>query len=370
MSTTISNKLFLFAVIGMLFASTAVCVFADDGDAASSYTVTDGQGTEFSFSEAPSHIVTAGTGISATAIQIGSLSKIVVCDKYTKTNTSSVFADLQTKINNNEVRANGSCYSSGQADLKADIVYVTDNGGFDKAKDAIILTGSFTTLQSLVDELRTLGYQKVMVWKDITDYADLVGFIRSVSLAINGEVTSYVAQMENLSEYISSHLSGVEKKGALYTTYSSSDYKVGNNGSLANSMIVAAGGTSITVDGTKSGSTYGDKATLTKFIVDNPTVVIFLDNSIAKDSSKVAEVTEMCGSTEHTMVALDPLWNNYSIASMDGVWAMACAMYPDIFHGDIPTVNGGSNDNTVLYIGAAVAAVAIIGVAGFIFMRR
>ena len=357
-----------FAMVSVLAVSALCAVIPSDSDAASGYSFTDGTGTEYTFEKAPEHIATVGAGITATAIQIGALDKIVVCDKYSKTYDYDVFKDLQKNIADGKVRANGSAYTSGHSDLKADLVYMADElKKFDKEKDIVILTGSFSTLSALVSDLKDAGFKNVLQWQDIKDYGDLIGFVTNVSIAINGEKTDYVDQMENLSKYIDSHLEGVTKRNAVYVTYSSGDYKVGNTGSLANSMILAAGGDSVSIDDSKK-ATYGDKNTLAKFVTDNPGIVIFMDNSVASDQSRVNEIGAM--SSDQTKVALQPLWNNYSIASMDGVWTMACAMYPDIFSGDVPTVESDEEDNFLLYACAGIAFVAIIGVVAFIFMRK
>ena len=356
------------AVVVLMLLGTACVLAADFTDADVSYSVTDGTGKTFTFSDEPSHIATIGVGVTATAIQIGALDKIVVTDKYSKTNTSVVFSDLQSKIADGTVRANGSGYSTGHSDVKADLVYVADNGKFDKEKDAVIITGSYTTLESLVSDLNTAGFKNVLVWKDITDYADLADFVKSVSITITGKVTSYVDQMKYVSKDIKDELAGVEKRDAMYVTYSGGDYKVGNTGSLANSMIIAAGGNSISVDSSQSKSTYGDKNTVANLIINHPDAVIFLDSSVASDDAKVAEIRAMGSGT--TLVALEPLWNNYSIDSMNGVWTMAKAMYPDIFSGDIPVIEPDDGDNTMLYIGAAVAVVAIVCIVGFLFLRK
>jgi len=357
------------AAIMILAFSVVSIMIPSDTDAASSYTVKDGTGAEFSFESAPEHIATVGTGITATAIQIGALEKIVVTDKYTKDNSSSVFKDLKDRISDGKVRANGSGWTSGQSDLLADIIYMSEKGVLDKNDDLIIITGSYSTLSSFVDNLKKLGFEKVMVWQDIKDYTEISAFVESVSKAINGEVSSYVEQMDYVAEYIAEHLEGVEKKKGMFITFSSGDYKVGNKGSLANSMINAAGGISISEDSSKSGSTYGDKNTMASLIIANPDAVLFLNSSVADNQEQVNEISAM-GNDSNKLVALDSLWNNYSIASMDGVWTMACALYPDIFEGDVPTVESDEEDNLMLYAGIAVAAMAIIGIVAFLIIRR
>ena len=65
------------------------------------------------------------------------------------------------------------------------------------------------------------------------------------------------------------------------------------------------------------------------------------------------------------------LWNNYSIESMNGVWTMACSMYPDYFEGDVPEVNTDGGPNVVLYaIVGAVAAIVIVGAVMFLMKRK
>ncbi len=362
-----SMKTAAVCIIALLAACSTLYVFSDIGSADAAYTVTDGAGNEFTFESTPEHIATIGVGVTATAIQIGALDKIVVCDKYSKSYDYEVFEDLHTAISNGEIRANGSAYSSGHDSVVADVVYAADNGNFDKNKDIVILTGSFTTLENLITKLKDAGIKNILIWQDVKDYSALISFVSSVSVAINGKETEYVSKMTYLSDYIAEKLEGVTKAKGIYTTYSSGDYKVGNTGSLANSMILAAGGESVSIDADKS-STYGDKNTLAKFITNNPGIIVFMDNSVASNSNYVSEIESM--STGVTKVALDPLWNNYSIASMDGVWTMACALYPDIFEGDVPEVESKNNDNLVLYAGAAIAAVAIIGIVAFVMMRK
>ena len=84
---------------------------------------------------------------------------------------------------------------------------------------------------------------------------------------------------------------------------------------------------------------------------------------------KLKEIQGAMGTENTQYVELDGLWNNYSIDSKDGVWTMACAMYPDYFSGDVPTVKA-EQDNILLYaaVGAGTAIVVII--AAVFLLRR
>ncbi|MCQ2085072.1 MAG: hypothetical protein MJZ21_02870, partial [archaeon] len=149
-----------------------------------------------------------------------------------------------------------------------------------------------------------------------------------ISMTATGKKSDGAVKMRELSTVIDGQLGTAQKTEAFYVTYSSSTFKVGNTGSLANSMIIAAGGNSITVGG-GNGSTYA--ANITDLVEKHPNVVIFIDNTIASNEAVLANFNELIKGSNVKVVALNPLWNNYSLESVEGVKAMATAMYPEIF---------------------------------------
>jgi hypothetical protein len=54
---------------------------------------------------------------------------------------------------------------------------------------------------------------------------------------------------------------------------------------------------------------------------------------------------------------------------MDGVWAMACAMYPDLFSGEVPIVEDERDDNVGIYVAVGVIGALIVAVLAFMFLR-
>ncbi len=71
------------------------------------------------------------------------------------------------------------------------------------------------------------------------------------------------------------------------------------------------------------------------------------------------------------VVGLNPLWNNYSIESMEGVKTIAGAMYSDIFpEWDTSKSADSSDDNIIIYVSAAVGACVLILCAAVYLMRR
>ncbi|MCQ2071241.1 MAG: hypothetical protein MJZ68_08935 [archaeon] len=358
-------------IVAMVFAFTVAPVaITDVSDADSSFTVTDGKGNTVSFDKVPEHIVTIGKGVTATAIEIGVLDKVLVCDSYSAKATEDVYTPLKEKIAAGVIKANGNVYSSGKANLITDIVDAADvekKGEFDKKSDAIFITGSDTYIKSIIDELVKYGFTKILAWNDIVDYKDIAKFVETVSKVAKGSVDPAVEKMESLSDYISNKLTSKEKKDAFYVTYSSNVFKVGNTGSLANSMIIAAGGNSVTVDPSKTTSTY--EANITELREKYPSAVIFIDNTINSNEANLNNLKTQLGGNLDNVVPLNSLWNNYCVESMDGVWTMACSMYPDIFHGDIPTPKD-SDDNSMVYIVAVIVAVVAIGVVGLFYVRK
>ncbi len=344
--------------------------FSDSSDAAASITITDGYGTEFTFSDEPAHVITVGKGITSTVIQLGGIDKIVVADSYSKTDTDPVFDKLRQYITEGKITAGGNIYSSGKDQLQTEIVNAADtaNGGlFNKETDPVIITGGNSYITPIKDYLVTNGFKKILLWNDITEYSKIPDFVDTVSKILTGSSSDKATQMRHVSQVIADGIEGHAKAEAFYVTYSGSAFKVGNINSLANSMIGAAGGTSITTDDTKAKPTY--EASLTALMESHPNAVVFIDQSINGDASRLETLKSQVGA-DTKIVPLKPLWNNYSIESMNGVWTMACAMYPDLFSGDVPTVPGKTENNTLLYFGVGMAAAIIIVGVGFVFLRR
>ena len=362
----------------MLAATSIVVIQADeDSSADAKITVKDGRGTEVGFDDVASHVVTSGVGTSATVVQMGQLDKIVVCDTYSYNSTEEVLKDLKKAVDDKKIKANGNVYSSGLAAFKTDVVDAadTDKGGkFDKEKDVLILTAGKATNDSLKTYFEGLGFKKILLWDSITEYGQIIEFAKAVSLVLTGKTVNEVKSMELVKDTIkdkleSEKISDDKKTKALYVRLSSGNYTVGNTGSLATSMMEAAGAKNIGYDSSKSGTTYGVEASaFTKFREDNGTdrIVVFLDSNVTDE--KTNQIKTLMGDNT-TLVKLESLWNNYSIDSKDGVWTMACASYPNLFEGDVPEVKGDS-DNTMLYIAIGGATAVVILIVAFFMIKR
>ncbi len=351
----------------MVMASISILQFQDESDA--SFTVTDGEGTSFTFDKVPSKIITIGAGATATAIGVGALDKIVVCDSYSKSYDNPILDDLKTYISEGKIAANGNIYSSGKAALETDIVYASDpvTGTFDKENDVVFVIVS-PSYKANVEFLQTYEFKNVLYWNSsVKTYDDIISFVETISMVCNGYIDDNAKKMRLVADTISDTLDTVNiaKKEAFYLTYSGGNYVVGNTKSLTTILIETAGGTVITKDPTKDTTTV--QVSLPTLKEEHPDAVIFADNTIAKSEEHMNYVRTIFGN-EQTVVALNPLWNNFSIESSTGIWTMACAMYPDLFSGDVPTP-GGSTDNTMLYVAAGIVAVIAILAVAYFFMR-
>lgn len=366
---------FMVAAFAMPFV--AESCFAEEepvpeegGETIEPFTVTDGLGNEFTFNEPAKKIISIGSGATATVMGVGALDKIVVCDSYSKTNKADLFDPLRTKIEEGKIRANGNIYSSGLASLIADITFVSDDSTFDRENDIIIVCGSETYRGNFNAELDD-SYKNVLQWNDITEYGDIVEFVKKISLVCTGGITYKAEQMEYATGYIEEKFmaSHLPRAKAFYVTYSGGDYKVGNTGSLANSMILAAQGESVTVDPAKSGTTYGvGLSELTSIIEEHgEDTIVFIDNSIFVKEEYLNNVRSAVGDAR--IVPMEAIWNNYCIESIDGVWTMASALYPTVFEGDVPDVPP-EEDDTVIFIVAGSIVAVIVGILGFSFIKR
>jgi ABC-type Fe3+-hydroxamate transport system substrate-binding protein len=364
-----NSKIIVIIAALALVVPLSFAVIGDGSDAADNITVTDGTGTTVTISEPADKVVTIGKGVTSIAINLGCLDKIVVCDKYSYSATEEIFSDLKTYVDDGKITAGGSTYSSGLEQLETEVVDAADpeTGSFDKETDALILTGTESAITTLKEYFSGLGFKVILCWYNATDYDDVLACAEAISKVLTGSVADSVEQMNKVVDYIADKIesSGTEVADAFYITWSSSNWKVGNTGSLGSSLITIAGGKSVTVDSSIDTTTYNANPTEVIDVFGTDTI-IFADNSIAGNAERLAQLQAAVPGV--TIVALESLWNNYSIESIEGVWTMACAMYPDLFEGDVPVI-GSNSDNTMIYVVAGIVVViAVVGIA--VFMMR
>lgn len=361
-----NHKAVLMAAIALV--AILAIIPSDTSEGARTIEVEDGLDNEFIFDGPVDKVISIGKGVSATVIEVGAVDKIVVTDKFTATDSSDVFKPLQDRIKSGDVAAGGSIYSSGREQLKTDIIDAADSG-FDITKDVVLITGSDPYRAPIVSFLQEKGFKYILQWNDIVEYDDIEEFAETVSLVCTGSIDASISNLDYVPDHIEDVLENnhAAKAEAFYVTYSGNTFKVGNTGSLANSMIYAAGGVSITTDSSITETTYA--ANLTDLVASHPNAIIFADNTLTSNAEHMSDLRRAVGN-DVQIVPLKGLWNNYCIESIDGVWTMACAMYPDYFEGDVPSAPGSDDKSIVMYAAVGVVVVAVIGAGAFFFLRK
>ena len=349
----------------LVIVSGAVCLAAptEDSDADPvPYTVTDGKGHIVKFDAVPAHIMAIGKGITATVIELGGLDKIVVTDRYSATADEPLFDDLRSKVASNDIYGSGSVYSSGKENLLHDILDALDEKDFSISSDVVLIAGSDTYVQSIYSELAdTHGFKKVLWWNDITEYDEVCTFVGEISKVISGTEGSVSASMRAVLTALEecSPADPSEHPKAFYITYSGGAFKVGNKGSLADSMIIAAGGVSLTRNREISTSTYDPQVTTTIPDLAHEATAIFVDAGIVLDQARYNELRTLIGSANQSkIVEMESLWNNYCPQSIDGVIAMNDKMYNSTPGGD-SNGSGGCLGLIVAVLVSGIAAVSI-----------
>lgn len=356
------------AILTVLVACTIPCIF-DATDAEASIMVEDGIGNTIVLDETPDHIVAIGKGVNATLIRLGVGDKIVVCDNYS-TNADDPELDLlDRRKSEGKLLADGNIYTSGKSGLINNCVYAVDRYGFDKDKDVIIMTGSEGYFQYILDDLRGFGFRNIAVWYEISSFGELCDYAESISVLSTGAVSNEVIQMKTLSDSISDALGSTERRDALCITYSGGEFKVNNVGSLAGSMIIAAGGNAFTIDGSKPSPTYSTNIPNMFSNGRHSDAVVFVDYQVMNNEETLSRLLmQLPGSV--TIVGLKPLWNNFDIESMDGVQAMAQSMYPQVFGEYIPASTSDGDEDSMSYAIAMVISVILISVGFMMFTRK
>lgn len=363
-----NSKLFAVGVIVVLLFSSAFLMISDDADADSTFEITDGTGKVFKYDGPTEHIVTMGLGVTLTVADLGQIDKIVAVDKYcTYSYTGN---EKLAKISDD--MSLGTTYSASNNDYIVTTLAQMVEDKKMSLDDTIVLTAysNNTVLRGL---LEGAGFTHVLIYMSITEYADTVEFVKSMSMITTGGVSKVVADMEAVQKTINDGLKDVktEAKG-LYVRYSSSSgFTVGNTGSLAVSLITSAGGKNIAYDPEK-GSTYGDQSLIVSLLSDNKDTVIFLDNGYLKDHSVEDFRNDVLGGDDSFLIVpLKSVWNNYCPDAAEGLWTFACSLYPNIFEGDIPTDDRGTTqDNTLIYVGVAAVVIILVIVGYYFFMVK
>ncbi|MDR1691131.1 MAG: hypothetical protein LBR42_04750 [Candidatus Methanoplasma sp.] len=360
------KQIALIAVL-TLTAAGFLGIAADSSDAAG-FDITDGTGRTFHYDQPSEHIVVAGFAVTLTMIDLGFADKIVATDTY---GGYDYYKEPKLEV----IKDLPSIGSIGSAANNENIIAQLVQWVEDKTlslDDTIVFTTYVTNGAVLRAELDKRGFEHVLMWGSISEYGKIADMVDTLSMAMSGKKSTVAEDMRLAQSTVSEKTEGVAKEDAIFVWWSASvGFKVGKSGSLAVSLIEAAGGRSLG-QSTGSGSTYGDQNTIIQLLESNRDALVLLDSSYVKaHGAEKFRNDVLNGDKEIKILPMEQTWNNYCPESADGLWAIAGALYPDIFGGeDRPISNSGSdNPNVILYSIAGIVIVAIV-IGAFFVLRR
>ncbi|AIZ56654.1 corrinoid ABC transporter substrate-binding protein [Candidatus Methanoplasma termitum] len=337
-------KIISLVSVLILFSGLSVVVFSDNSNGAdSTTTITDGTGKTFTYARPAEHIVTMGYASTLTVAMLGETDKIIAVDTYSTYNYTK-----DERLAGLNALNLGSIYTSSNNDnIVAQLVQLVGKGKMSLG-DTIILT-TYSNALTLRDLLNGIGFDHVLVYgvptSPITSYEQVKDFISDISVIVKGDTSSLVGNMEAVENTVINGLKGTsERPPALFVWYNkTSGYSVGNTGSIAVSLIEAAGGTNIAYS-PNSATTYGDKNTIVQLVESHPNTIIFLQDTYIKDGHTVGDFRNdvLGGDAGIPIVIVDSKWNNYDTDAASGLWVFACALHPEIFQGAMPSADGSS----------------------------
>jgi ABC-type Fe3+-hydroxamate transport system substrate-binding protein len=350
----------------ILLSGLSAVTLSDTSEGAVSFTITDGEGGSFVYTSPTERIVTMGYASTLTVAMLGEIDKIIAVDMYS---TYEYTNDERLKdLNATNL---GSIYSSSNNDkIVVQFIQWVEEGKM-KLNDTIILT-TYQNAKVLRDKLNEFGFSKVLVYLSVSTYDDIVKVTRDISMIVTGGVSKVVEDMVLVKKTIEDGLEGVtEKRKGLSVWYNaSSGFSVNTTGSLSVSLIGSAGGISIAAPPTTSSTRYGNVSTVVQLLAENPDTVVFLSDTYTRQHTISDFRAKYLGGNENiTIISVNSNWNNYCPDAAEGLWAFACAMYPDLFEGPMPETDERSNPNVLMYLFAGIIAAMIMLAFAYFLMR-
>ncbi|MDR2698675.1 MAG: hypothetical protein LBB30_03230 [Candidatus Methanoplasma sp.] len=350
----------------ILLAGLWFAAFGGVSEGAEPVKITDGTGRVFEYTQPTERIVTMGYASTLTVAMLGEIDKIIAVDTY-----STYDYTHDERLKDLDAANMGSIYTASNNDKIMTQFLQWVEGGKMSLDDTIVLT-TYSNANLLRDQLNDAGFNYVLVYLSVTSYGGVVDFVRSMSIIVTGEVSSIVDDMELVKTTIDERLIGVTNKakgmGVWYST--SLGLQVNNTGSISVSLIDSAGGLNVAYNPSVSAARYGDSSTIIQMVDRNPDVVIFLSDTYTLSHSVSDFRNTLLGGKDVSVVIVDSAWNNYCPDAAEGLWAFACALYPDLFEGPAPRTDESSEPEVLPY--AAVGFVAVVFTAGmaYFFLRR
>jgi len=352
------------AILAAVILCVSVVPFAvaeDGGADGTGIIITDSRLVTTNLTGPAVHVAAFGAFATNTLVDIGQLEKAVIFDassEYSKSGIEEVknySADLFITV------------SSANKDMVVQTMLgLVDNGTWNKTTDVIFGYG-YSYLNTVWTELEGYGFHVITFYPN--SYDGIVQVVEDIETVVGAD-HAVSENMAYVKSYIGDTLleNGInetsEKVTAVYVSYSSSVYKLGNGGSVTVDFINFAGGNNIANDTSKAIPTYS--VDLTAIVQLSPEYVL-LDGYYTGSAD---DFSALLGDDSIQVYKMNKTWNTYSPDAAIGLWTVASLFYPQYFEGEVPVEpSDDQDDNTVLYlvVGAVVVLVAVVAV---VFLRR
>lgn len=342
----------ILAVAVLVFSAVSVIAQDETGE----FGITDSRGVTTTLSQPATHVASFGAFATNTLVDIGCLDKAVIFDAASAYSKSGI-----SEVENYSADKFVTVSSANKDFVVQKMLDLVDNGTWNKTTDVVLGYG-YSYLSTIWTELEGYGFHVITFYPN--SYDGIVKVVEDIESVVGAKHT-VSEQMTYVKTYIEEILTknGInntsEKVTAVYASYSSSVWKLGNGGSVTVDFIKYAGGNNIANDTSKAIPTYS--VDLTALIQLSPDYVL-LDGYY---TGSAEDFSLLLGDGSIHVYKLNRSWNSYCPDAMTGLWTVACLFYPEHFEGNIPAVTtSASNDNTMIYVGVGicvvVAAIAVV----------
>jgi len=359
-------------ILGICFlAMAAAPLAAPTASAAGGFDVTDGTGRTFHYDSPSERVVVTGYAATLTLIDLGHASRVAATDTY----GSYEYQQDEKLAAVKDAPSIGSIASqANNKNVETALVQMVDEGKL-SLEDTIIFTTYVTNGERIRELLDGRGFTHVLMWGSITEYGKIIEMVDDLSMIMSGEKSQVAEDMRAVQADIAQRTAGIEPKAkAVFVWWSSSSgFKVGKSGSLAVSLIEAAGGVSLG-ESDASGGSYGDKNTIVQILEGNQDALVLLDSSYMAEKGVQEFRGEVLGGNQDIRVlGLQKTWNNYCPESAEGLREIAKALYPGVFgveSGDDGKEGSESEGGSLLIAAIAIVAIVALIAVAWMFLRK
>jgi len=337
---------------------------SDESNTTTPFYIEDSNGNSIEFKQTSDNVIVLGYGYAQTIVDLGSESKIVGVDSYT---AKYMVAAGYTQYNDLNI---GNFYNpDGCTQIATAILQMSANGTFDLETDWIIAPGysSITKSGGLIDVLnKNIGegkYNLITLISTATTYDQVMQVVDDLGQILGADSKGILDEMKYIQNKVTNTVEENELHGAAAIQISSSG-NVYNNSLMISMITTMLNGVNAGNNGSSATSYTSDYGAILQMADKYDNTVVFVDSSYTK-------ITELKAYLEnYDVVVIEHQWDNICPEVTNCLWVLACAMYPDYFEGDVPTVPSDTNDNTLLYLGVGIAIAAIIAIIAVVAIKK